>query len=333
MKLHDGRPWLGRFVDHGLLSLVFGLILLVSGVGLGWEAGGRIIKHNDAIDTWTQETSHIAVVVADALGKQLAQVGRLMDGPATEAAEDLAAGRTGRAVAGTTLLSTASRSGLVAVVAAFGPDGAVLFTSDPSLDRRGMTVRARDFFTTLRDAGGETFISASYLSGPVFDREAPAMRILIAKRLNGSASAFAGVLVFAVDTKALVRDAVNPSVGLAARLRLFDEDGRLLAALPDHPDQIGRNFGTGLALDGSSLPRQGLAQDPIGGGNEVNALRRVGQTRFLVSAGLGEPMELSAERQIQTILLAFTALILMVVGAWLLSHAFPDERAAHGGEL
>jgi hypothetical protein len=332
MDLRDGGGWPGRFLVHGLLPLVIGLVMLIAGVVLGWEAAARFIKHNDAVNSWTQEASHIAVVAADALWSRLSQMERLMDTQAVELAEGLAAGKLSRAEAGSRLMRVANQSGVVGVVAVFGTDGSPLFASDPALDRPAMTVRARDFFTALRDKGGRSSVTAFYITGPVLGKDPPAMRILLASRLSDPQSGFAGVLVFAVDTDALVRVTVNPSVLLAATIRLFDHDGRLLAALPNRPEDIGKDFAATLAVDAQPLPRQGLAIDPLGGGNEVGALRQIGQTSFLVSVGLGDPTELSDTQQSQTLLFGLAALILIVGGAWLLSHAYPDDEAADGGE-
>ncbi len=223
----------------------------------------------------------------------------------------------------------------IRVVAVFGLEGNTLASTDPALDRPNMTVRARDFFTTLRDGKADRMTSASYLTGPVIGRAAPRMLILFARRLNTEAGRFAGVLVVGIDADSMIHSVQDPSVLPAVEIRLLEDGGKLVAIHPDEAGKIGQAVSdpADFAEAKMALPRIGVQKSPFSDELELAALRRIGSSRFVVSVKSETTPDLGPDWWWGGALFGGAAVILMTLGFWLLGHGFSrrplNERTGH----
>ena len=311
-----GKPW------SGLLPLGMGLLVLVAGLVLGWESGTTLVKHADAIDDWTQNLSHASVEIVDVMEGALGQMDRTIELDLMQEGRDLAQGNIRPEAAMAAFAKAAAKTLPLRVVAVFGAQGNTLVSSDRSLDRPNMTVKSRDFFTALRDGRTERMMTASYLTGPVLERAAPRMLILLARRLNDDAGGFAGVLVVGLDADLLTHGIQDPAILAGLEIRLLDGGGKLVGVHPETAGKIGQSVSDPVEFSQTKpfLPRIGVQTSPFSDVLEISALRRVGSSQFVVSVKSNTAPDLGPRWWWGSALFGGASAIFMILGFWLLSH-------------
>lgn len=321
MKLDQALYW------RRLLPLAAGALALVCGMLIAWEGAVPWVKHGEAIEDWSEEASHASVEIADTVSSALGAMDTEIETGLMPLATALLVDPASKGQVLIAFRQRLGRGSLIRVVAVFGSDGGVIATTDPSLDRPQMTVRSRDFFQALQ--GGETrFTTASYLVGPVLERAAPRMLVLSTHRLTTPDGRFGGVLVAGIDADSLLRVRLDPSLFLGLDARLLDEGGKVLAVHHGGADKVGQNVGGNelFARLGEPMPLMGVLPDPFAGDPEIAVLRRVGATRFLVSVKSENGPDLRPDWWRPVAMYTGGGVVLIVVGAWLLSRGLGADR-------
>ena len=112
------------------------------------------------------------------------------------------------------------------------------------------------------------------------------MRILIAQRLGDPDGRYAGVLVAGMAPDFVLQVLVDPTLYPSKDVRLFLDNGKLLAVHRDGAEWIGENFAEHLLFSQSAragLPQWGVLPDPFDDEPEIAALQKVEGLPFLVS--------------------------------------------------
>ncbi len=97
----------------------------------------------------------------------------------------------------------------------------------------------RSYFAALRGSAA----SGPFITEPVRNRGNGEWTIFLARRLNGPAGEFFGILPAAIDTASLETLYGKVAPGDDATIALFRRDGTLLARYPNTDASIGRSFG------------------------------------------------------------------------------------------
>jgi hypothetical protein len=298
-------------------------LLTVAAIFAGWEGVTLWRIHSDGIDAWSLETRHSAVEVADILETNLwgmdEQLSRIVP-----LAEQGLAGKISEKQLLEAMGAGMERARQIAFFAVFDAAGNLVTASDPGLKRQKVTARRRDFLAYF--AGGEQgrHVTASYLSGPSIDRSPP-MRLLISRRLSAEDGSLAGVAVAAMAPDYLLQTLVDPGLYLDKDVRLFLENGKLLAVHGDGSEKVGENFGTRELFQTSgpaSSAQWGVLPGPFDDTPEIAALQSVASFPFMVSVATSNGPELTGWWVEPAFLLGYAGLsaigvmVFLVKGLW-----------------
>lgn len=278
-------PAIGRRAGwHRLASLAATGLLIVSATITGWDAVSRWKEHADGVESWGLEVHHSAVEIADALSTAIRAVEEDMVLRSVPAAETLLNGRAPADAVMAGFQDSKAHLPQIAFYAIFGRSGDLMATTEAGLRRQRITARERDFLRHFASGASGTFVTASYLIGPAFDRNPP-MYILIVRRLDDARGSFAGVLVAAMTADYVLHGLVDPALYPGKDVRLFLDNGKLLAVHRDGTGKIGDNFAAHPLLRERAGPalQWGVLPDPFDDAPEIAALGKVDDLPFLIS--------------------------------------------------
>ena len=271
-----------------LLPLALSGVVFLAALILTWEGGVLWGKHADAVEDWSEEISHLSYEVADSIDGAQKVVEIETDRHLLPLAQSVLLGATSAAKVLPKLLERIDPLRQVRVVALFGANGELILSSDPALQRRNISVEDRDFFQLMRFNGAASFTSAAYLNRPGAGEPVSRLYILSIRGLRDANGVFAGILVVAEDPEILLRTRLDSPVLKRAEIRLFEENGRLLSIPPAGLSAVGTRYSdSALFRLEDGLPRIGILPNPFDGTPELAALRRVGNSRLLVSVKIG----------------------------------------------
>ena len=301
-----------------LLPLVMGGVAFLAALVLTWEGGVLWGKHADAVEDWSEEIAHLSYEVADSIASAQTAVETEIDRHLTALAQSVIQGQTPAAQALSVLRQRIDPLRQVRVVALFGANGELILSSDPALQRRNISVEDRDFFQLLRFNGAASFTTAAHLNRANTEELLSRLYVLSIRGLRDANGMFGGILVVAEDPEILLRTRLDSPVLKRADIRLFEENGRLLSIPPAGLSAVGTRFSdSALFQMDEGLPRIGVLPNPFDGRPELAALRRVGNSRLLVSVKItGGPQD--PQWWILPAVCLLGAAMLFATTAWLL---------------
>ena len=315
-----------------LLPLAIGGVAFLAALVLTWEGGVLWGKHADAVEDWSEEIAHLSYEVADSIASAQKAVETEIDRHLVFLAQSVILGQTPAAQALPALRQRVDPLRQVRVVALFGANGELILSSDPALQRRNVSVEDRDFFQLLRYNGAASFTTAAHLNRVNAGEPPSRLYVLSIRGLRDANGMFGGILVVAEDPEILLRTRLDSPVLKRAEIRLFEENGRLLSIPPAGLSAVGTRFsGTALFQMDESLPRIGVLPNPFDGTPELAALRRVGNSRLLVSVKINGGPQDSQWWALPAACL-FGAAVLFATTFWLLLRGGGvAEWFSHGG--
>jgi PAS domain S-box-containing protein len=173
-------------------------------------------------------------------------------------------------------------------------------SSPPHLD-----VSDRSYFIAQRDGTA----AALFMSEPLISRSDGRAGIILSRRLEDEAGAFAGVVAAIVDFEDLEKFYAAVNLGNASAVHLLRDDGQLLVRDPPESGAIGRAFPQlASALKASST---GFT-NPIDGKQEFIAVVRVRDTPLVVAVTREKAVALHSWRDEAMRLAARTAVVALL---------------------
>ncbi|HXP97861.1 MAG TPA: cache domain-containing protein [Telmatospirillum sp.] len=260
-------------------------LLAVAAIVAGWEGASQWKIHNDGVDAWALEVHHAAFEIADMLGESVHAIEEEMSIHDVPAAEAMLPRQSPPEATLASFNNALAAHQQIAFIALFNASGDLLASTDANLKRQRVTARGRDFLAYFINGGKGSHVTASYLLGPAIERT-PIMRILITQGLKDPNGAFGGVLVTAMTPDSVLRTLIDPTLYLGKDVRLFLDNGRLLATHRDGGDAIGENFASHRLFRetaGGALPKWGVLPDPFEDKPEIAALHKTDGLPFLIS--------------------------------------------------
>lgn len=277
------RETLGAASFRRFIPFATASFLTVAAIIAGWEGASLWKTHNDGVDAWALESHHAAFEIADTLDETVRAIAEEMSIHDVPAAETMLAHHGAPEAALARFNDSMANLKQITFLAVFSESGDLLASTDPALKRQRVTVRGRDFLGYFANGGLGNHVTASYLTGPAIE-SAPIMRILVSSGLKGPDGGFGGVLVAAMAPNYLLRTQIDPALFLGKDVRLFLENGKLLAVYREESNAIGENFSAHpLFHETAALPRWGVLPNPFGDTPEIAALHKVDGLPFLVS--------------------------------------------------
>ncbi|HWA13762.1 MAG TPA: EAL domain-containing protein [Burkholderiales bacterium] len=170
-----------------------------------------------------------------------------------------------------------------------------------------------------------------YVGRPGANPEAGGWRLAASRRLSSADGGFTGVIVAALDARALKALFADLDAGRDGAIELMHGSGELIARLPEAPRWLGMATGTGITLKDlqAGAPGRTLrASSAIDGISRIYNLRPVPDAPLMVQAGIGEEEALAAWREKRTS--ATAALTVLVVATALLAWLLRRELQRHG---
>ncbi|MTJ82787.1 MAG: hypothetical protein F8N37_17505 [Telmatospirillum sp.] len=322
MPITTGRPWGAGTVAFLRRTLPFATagLLTIAAIVAGWDGASLWKIHADGVDSWSLEVHHSAVEIADTLAQSVHAIDEELGLRLVPAADELLIGHGDADGFSRQVSHSMDRLRQIAFVALFNANGDLLFASDPSLRRQHTTAHSRDFLRYFAEGGQGRHVTGSYLTGPAITPSTP-LRILVTRRLSRPDGGFAGVIVAAMAPDYLLQTLIDPTLFLDKDVRLFLDNGKLLAVHQDDIDRIGENFGGHPLfrdIAAGPLPQWGVLPDPFEDTPEIAALQRADDLPFLVSVVTDNGPELVGWWHRVAFLLGYAGLSLVGVLVFLL---------------
>jgi len=157
-------------------------------------------------------------------------------------------------------------------------------TSPPHLD-----VSDRAYFIAQRDRT----VTGLFISEPIITRTDGRAGIVLSRRLEDEAGAFAGVVTAIVDLEDLGRFYAAVTLGNGGAIQLLRDNGLLLVRDPPSPDALGKTFPQLIAAPAAPATR---LLDPIDGKRKFISASRVRDTPFVLAVTRKESVALHSWR-------------------------------------
>jgi diguanylate cyclase (GGDEF)-like protein/PAS domain S-box-containing protein len=191
----------------------------------------------------------------------------------------------------------------------------------------------REYFYWHRNRSG-----GLYVGRPGIGVDGSDWFMVASRRLSAADGSFTGVIVAALDARALQALFLDLDTGRDGAVELLHANGELIARVPDAPRWLGMPTGNSITvndLKAGAPTRMLRAASPVDGVSRVYNLRLVAGAPLMVQAGVSENEALAAWREKRSAasvtLIALT--LVAVLLAWLLSRELRRSDGAPDSAL
>jgi PAS domain S-box-containing protein len=191
--------------------------------------------------------------------------------------------------------------------------------SPPNLD-----VSDRSYFIAQRDGA----VHGLFMSEPLVSRSENRAAIVLARRLDDSNGAFAGVVTAIIDLDDIKQFYRAVNLGAGTAIQLVRDDGTLLIRNPPSPEAVGRKFPEFAAAGTSSDVR---FVNPIDGRSNFIAVAPIRDIPLKLAVTRDSDVALHAWRD-EMIRVAVRTIIFVLLGTWTLAALFRQLRRVAAGE-